>query len=405
MRILKILHFNPRWHPIIGGIITHISDIAASLADFEHEIVTHGSPGRLRFEQLSQNLWVRRIFPIDRKLFPFKNNLIRKILYPSVVVGDFLRMVLVNNYLRETMADLVHVHGPASGWMFEGVQAGLSVPYRLLSFLFGSKTGFSEYNKPRLLTLHGAPSEWNPSESDSERIAGFLQDFDQVICVDDHILDYIERALSITGLSRTPKLTLVPNWVDAQVFHFSELPDTSRLIVGIVGRVEKTAMDIDLILSLLRRSPPNTRFRIAGAGDPVFVKNVFGGVEENNYELEVNVPYGEMPRFFKSCHLILNPVTTSAITRVTLESMSSGRPVIMFGKGSRPPIIDRETGFLVERDVNQFLELLADISVDIHGSLSGISKSARTVIEEEYDLRVLMPRLRAIYEEISDRKD
>ncbi len=131
------------------------------------------------------------------------------------------------------------------------------------------------------------------------------------------------------------------------------------------------------------------------------IVNLKREINDPRVHIYPNVKYEEMPNFYSSIDVLLNPGEFKYnMTRVTLEAMACGRPVIMF-PGSRYPLIDQKNGYIIEPDINAVLHLLNDINQD-RMRLLKIGEESRKIIEKEFSTEVVIPKIRKIYDRIRE---
>jgi len=96
---------------------------------------------------------------------------------------------------------------------------------------------------------------------------------------------------------------------------------------------------------------------------------------------------------------LLNPVATEGISRVALEAMACGRPVIMTKLGNRHPVIDGETGFLCTPQPEVLLEVLTTLK-NSRQQLAEFGVRARQIVMKEYNADQAMKKQAEIYESV-----
>lgn len=112
------------------------------------------------------------------------------------------------------------------------------------------------------------------------------------------------------------------------------------------------------------------------------------------------LPHAQMASVYAALDALLLPSAVEGLPRVALEAQTVGCPVI----GTRIPgneaaVVDGVTGFLVEPDrLHDLVERAA--AVRDPALRSRLSEAARRHIRDSFDVRVVTPRIEAIYDEI-----
>ena len=84
---------------------------------------------------------------------------------------------------------------------------------------------------------------------------------------------------------------------------------------------------------------------------------------------------------------------------MTIESMSIGRPVIMFDIGDRYPVINQKTGFLINQKSQELLDIIL-YALNNKNEIINMSAKCREVIKNEFSNEVLIPKLDLIYKQL-----
>jgi glycosyltransferase involved in cell wall biosynthesis len=369
-----------------GGVETYITDITKNL-EYEFEILTDAIQGYPLLEKLSKSVTIKRFKPNNYALMPYKTLQTKKILFPYRVLTDILRMKNKHKYLKEVTYDLVHFHGSGVG----GALTRLSYMMNSLKLIENS-TDFS-YVEPKLLTVHGLSCLMTDDPLVKEQEMNFIKQFENIICVDERLYTFLKG-----NLGDGVRLWRVPNSVDTKRFNFTPLSMGEKLKVGFIGRLEKSR-GISLLYDLVNNSPSYVDIHIFGAGNSRDIKKFKSQVDITKIHFETNINYEEIHEVYRKFDVLLNPVIAEGISRVTLEAMSSGRPVIMLNKGNRYPVINEKSGYLINYNINELLRLLQYLHEN-EDEMIKVAKNAREKVERVYDSKVVIPKIGLIYEEI-----
>ena len=150
----KIAIYIPRWHPSIGGMEIHVSNLVKHAKNFKFEILTNAIPGYPEIEKISERIIVKRIGPNDRNYVPIGSNQIHKTTFPYRHLADKKRLKNIQRYIEKSNFDIFHMHYPYIPHTFVKMSSIMNKPVSKNSLIFHS-------DKPTLLTIHGLLSKLN----------------------------------------------------------------------------------------------------------------------------------------------------------------------------------------------------------------------------------------------------
>ena len=176
---MKIIHWNMRYFPLLGGIETHVDTLICHMSDIEFEIVTDALPGELQIERYRPNATIHRFRPVDRS----RTGKHRKLSVPIASVRDALREARQRKYLRETKCDLLHVHDFEKNLLLMEDVTKL----RLFGRLARKMHRMRDFTCPRLLTKHFMFTKQNAVPALRRWEDSLVREFDTIICVDKPI--------------------------------------------------------------------------------------------------------------------------------------------------------------------------------------------------------------------------
>lgn len=372
-----------------GGIESHIRDIVQSMPD-QFIVVTDALPGYPRDEKDSVRIRILRFGPLNTTAAPTPHPANMRVMFPARVVADWLRYRRKKRFLLRGEFSLVHFHGSGVG------PSLLKMLYRLrLGWFIGSLSDWRDLRAPKVLTVHGLASLADPDPSLQKLERSFITQFRHIICVDLEVRDRVERYVSHAS---TPcRVHYLPNGVDTARFEPMPMPRSDRLRVGFAGRLERSR-GIATVLEVIRRTHARFEFLIAGSGSAREILRFRKALGDAKVLLSTNVASQDMPSFYERIHVLMNPVIVPGISRVTLESMATGRPVIMTRLGDRYPVRDGETGYLVEGTPESYvakLEWLASHPESIEASGARSSE----LVAREFSLMLMTKGIRQVYAE------
>lgn len=377
-----IVQYNPRFYPCVGGGETYVSNLITNIKEYNFEIVTNSLPGLPTEEYFSEKILVKRFIPYDRSLYSFDNHLLRKFSFPWRFFTDILRLRMKNEYLKRSTCNLIHFHG--IGFCNNLLKVDTKINYMLFSKLIN----FNGINIPKIITIHNLFSSLNhcPVLETYEKF--IIDQFDTIICVDKNIEMYVKDYLHSSNQNKN--VYFIPNSVDVLKFSYSKPEPKEKLHIGFVGRFEYSR-GIGLLQLLVKSLPDFCELHITS--------NQIEGINNPNVHFHGVLSENEVPDFIKNVDLIFNPVLVEGISRITLESMSCGRPVIMLDKGDRYPVINEKTGYLIKEDLQELLFLLENI-YNNKSYLTNLGYNSRKVIENEFSNDVLVPKIMGIYSDL-----
>ncbi|AKB30498.1 Glycosyltransferase [Methanosarcina siciliae T4/M] len=377
-----IAQYNPRFSPCIGGGETYVSNLVLNIKKYNFNIITNSLPYSPLEENFSENTLVKRFLPYDRNLLPFNNFIISKLSFPYRFCSDILRLQRKNEYLKKSTYDLIHFHGIGF------CNNLLRVDTWINSMIFSKFIDFSEINTPKVITIHNLFSSLNNNPIFEKYELNMIDQFESIICVDKNIEIYVKNYSCL--MNKDKKIHFIPNSVDINKFSFSELELKDKLVIGFVGRFEYSR-GIDILKLLIENLPNFCELHITC--------NQILGVNNPNVYFHGILPENDIPSFIKSMDIIFNPVLVEGISRITLEAMSCGRPVIMIDKGDRYPVFNGKTGYIIKENIDELLFLL-EYLYDNENKLKEIGYNARQTVEREFSNEVIIPKIIRIYDEL-----
>ncbi len=298
------------------------------------------------------------------------------------MISDILRIKRKNKYLGNSDYDLIHFHGISFCNNFMRVD-------ELLGRLFLLKIiNFNSINIPKILTMHDIASPFFDNKIFEMYEHHIIDQFENIICVDKVIEGFVLNYLNSTKQDK--KVWFIPNSIDIEKFRFSELKFTKKLKIGFVGNVEYLR-GMSFLYQLMENLPDFCELHIVSPIKPEKIKP--------NVHIYGSLPPHRISEILKGIDVLFNPLIQECITRIALEAMSCGRPVIMFDIGDRYPVIHCKTGYLLKKDINEVFSLLEYIN-DNKEELRKLGKNARRIVEEEFSNEVMIPKIKKIYENL-----
>jgi len=216
--------------------------------------------------------------------------------------------------------------------------------------------------------------------------------------------------------TKPEKCVLVPRGVDLDMFYPSrDKPGMDRNRRGgpviLCVRHICAKNGIEYLISAARIVVdhwPEARFVFCGREDPSYRHELQKQVAVLELESHVSftgfIPHRELVNYFRNCDLTVIPSVIEAAGNVILEAMACAKPVIGSNVGGIPDYIsDGETGFLVEPMnpralADRILQLLNDPVLTMRMGAAG-----RKRVEEQYRFDIMISKIVAIYENVTNR--
>ena len=264
---------------------------------------------------------------------------------------------------------------------------------------------FSGLKKPCVLTIHASylKNEEDPIDYDTipiykDYFKRLLEPADDIIVVENYLYNYLKYYLEKHEINKN--IHLIHNSVDTDFFEYKENIIEEKLKVLYVGRIEKS---ISYLLGFLDNIPSFVEFEIVCSGPPKNFVEIEKHTEGKNVKLHKNISTERLVQLYNKANIIWNPVGFESISRITMEAMSCGRPVIMIEKGDRTPVIPGETGFLVDKSINSVIAVLEQV-YNNDELLQKLGENARKAIVSNYSNQVIIPKIKRIYIEAVSTK-
>ena len=377
----KVIMYCPKWYPSIGGMETNIRNQIFNSDNFNYTILTNGFGKYPANERLCQNASVIRIPPNETD-YSITKNRNHKIAFPLRLAHDLIRIKNVNKLLEKESCDILHVHYPyIPHTIFKSSQ--------LMKKAIFKKSMAIKNNSAQILTLHGLLSSTSKSKLVREYEMAVLERYDTIICVDKNLKEFV--------LSNFPSKNIhyIPNSIDTSMFCYKTMEQGQKLRVGFIGRLE-SSRGIELLTALAGNLPEYVDLSIIGSGSKIMLKKFKEKEKTSRYKFFTNIPNDRIPAYLHNIDILFNPVVPDGISRITMEAMACGRPVIMLEAPNRGPVISGKTGFLVKPNIESILATLNSIYAD-RAILDEYSRNCRNEIEANYSNEVIIPQIETLY--------
>ena len=227
-----------------------------------------------------------------------------------------------------------------------------------------------------------------------------LRQVDGVIGVSQGILDIYRRSGLLEGVRRTyaiPNLAPVappPSYAEADALR-ERLGLRGRRVVLYVGKFSPGKGTADLVSAApeVVRDVPDATFLFVGDGTLE--------VGEPHVRCLGPLPNREVLALYPLADVVVVPsVIPDALSRVILEAMAAGRPVVATRVGGTPElVIDGKTGLLVERNAPAELARAIALLLRDDELRAALGEGARRHVVEHFGPEDSVDRLLAVYTE------
>lgn len=384
---MHIAYFTNFYLPVVNGVVRSVQSFRDALSGMGHNVFVFAPEDNYE----------------DTEPFIFR--------YPSLhlpLPGDVPAAIPVSSFVDQLLPklklDVIHTHHPI-----------------LLGQTAATKA--REYNLPLVFTFHTQYQEYThyfpfPQEQIQEflkgRVMTWMREFMRKC---QHIVIPSEsmRSILVNDYGLVDRFTVIPTGIDIAPYKRangaalrSERGWNDDKVIMSVGRLaeEKNWVTLLQAFALAQKSHPNIRLVLLGDGPQAeALRQLVGelGITER-VTFTGNVPFNDVPNYFKAADLFAFASITETQGLVTLEAMASGLPVVAVdASGTRDILEDGKQGFLVQNDVS---ELASGITRLIENpSLAGRFKSAALRKSYAYDNKRLARKMLKVYEQaIEDKK-
>lgn len=236
---------------------------------------------------------------------------------------------------------------------------------------------------------------------DSRRKQRQLRRLSAVVGVSDGILDIYRRSGLLEGVRRAltvynlPPATAPPSPAAVEALR-DRLGLRGRPIVLYVGKLSpgKGTPDLVKAANLVAGRVPNVLFVLAGDGERV--------AEGAHLRYLGPLPNADVLALYPLADVVVAPsVIPDALSRVILEAMAAGRPVVGTRVGGTPElVIEGKTGLLVERGEPEALARAIETLLGDAALRASLGAGARRHVEERLHADPGLDRLVALYSQV-----
>ena len=390
--MVKVLFVTERWFPQGSGGEIYYQNLAYFLAKKGQDVhVLTGvspPPPKEQTHSFKSLLRLSADYTPDEKFDFF--NLLKRIFFILKLSRKTIFIV------RKYNIDLIHTSTPLLSTLLFFVSRFLKRP------LIASNRVFFLNNWQNLLNNYFKAKLFEITELISYKLP-----YSCLISVSANFIELVRRY----GV-KTP-IVHIPNAVDFKIFnpHVSSkkvreryLDTDKKYLISFIGRLvpQKGIEVLIKAISSVNNFMENCMYLIVGEGSHrTDLEKLTKKLNIKNINFEGAVPYFRIPEFIIASDIIVLPSLAEGVSRVLLETMACGKPVITTKLvGTKELIIHGKTGILVEKDnVQQLTEALISLLKD-KLLREKIGKTAYNYIKDKFTWDRLGNKTRKIYNEV-----
>jgi len=372
---VRIIQASSYFYPHIGGVETHVLELAQSLQDMGHEvIVLCADVPKSKPKEVLKGLHIQRFPALDLPYIPFVYALRRRI--------------------TQFSADVIHSHYPP--------------PF----MSYGAVKGLPQI--PHVLTYHC--DLVIPDYVANLRIPSFFKNSIQTVnnrLYAKPVLDKTNQIIATTQsyARSSPVLCnyqyeIVPNGVRLQTFDkVHDASDREVKQVLFVGRLS-SVKGVDYLIKaakIVLKQHKDATFLIVGDGEELQSLKALTKGYENSIKFYGHISQRLLVELYKSSAVLVLPSFTrlEAFGVVLLEAMACETPVV----ASRiPGVLDvvGEGGLLVEPRSPQSLATGILEIFENPGNARRMGKKGRQLVEQKYDWKIVAQQVQGVYSNVLD---
>lgn len=372
---MRIVQASSYFYPHIGGVETHVLELAQSLQDLGHEvIVLCAAVPKSDPKEVLNGLRIYRFPALDLPYVPFVYALRRRI--------------------AQFSADVIHSHYPPPFMTYGAVKGLPHVPHVL--------TYHCDLEIPDHITNLRIPSVLRHSiqwVNNSLYTKPVLDKVNQIIATTQ---SYARSSPALHNY----QYEIVPNGVRLQAF--DKLHDTSEREVKqvlFVGRLS-SVKGIDYLIKaakIVLKQHKDATFLLVGDGEERQSLKALAKGYENCIKFCGHISRRALVELYQSSTVLVLPSFTrlEAFGIVLLEAMACETPVI----ASRiPGVLDviGEGGFLVKPRNPQSLATAIQYIFENPANARRMGKKGRQLVEQKYDWKIVAQQVLDVYANVQD---
>lgn len=360
-----ILHITPFFHPNIGGVETHLSDLIKETNKNYNLIVLTYSPlttkTKYKKYEKRKNIEIYRFPWIGLNLFhKFEKHPIINFIYLTPYL--LIRSIFI---LKNRKIDTIHSHGINSAIIGIFLKNIFKIRKHITSI-------YSTYDNVPLNSFG------------TKIMVSVLNKTDKVLTQSFQS----KQQLIKLGIKKE-KLDLYRHWIDLKQFKPQKINKKIFSII-FIGRLipQKGA----LLLAKIATTIPKINFLFVGDG-PDYQKLKQYSKKYKNIKLYGNIPYGKLQQYYNLAHVFCIPsLYKEGWGRVIMEALACGLPVIASNRGAITEVINSSVGIIIKPTFSNFKEAILKMQKDYQKyqkncrpyALKNFSKKSVSLISKYY---------------------
>ncbi len=218
---------------------------------------------------------------------------------------------------------------------------------------------------------------------------------DRVVCVAESI-----AALCRHASVRSEKLQVIPNGLPTASTSFTHVTDRQHWLAGYVGRLSSEKgpdLFLDALIPLCHQHP---RLQAVMLGDGPERGALMARVKAAGLQERITLPgyQTDMRPWWTRLDALVISSRTEGTPMILLEAMQAGVPVVAFGVGGIPDVLqDHHNGLLAEPTDSTALARQIETLLDQPQLVRTLTDNARRTQLDRYDLSALAERWSQLY--------
>jgi len=227
------------------------------------------------------------------------------------------------------------------------------------------------------------------------REANIFHQADRVFLPTEEDARYARRWYALPS----PKVVIMPNFVDTTLFAPRDDVECEPGLVGFVGRLAPQKNLPALIEAMAGLK--GARLRLIGEGPQQRDLSELAKRYRVEVEMLGPIPHENLPRLLAECEIFILPSLYEGLPKALLEAMAAGLPVIATKvQGSGGVIRHRQTGWLCEdTSVDSLRKALIALLEDSR-LRTQIGRAARQYVVQNFSMEHVLQREVAVYREM-----
>jgi glycosyltransferase involved in cell wall biosynthesis len=372
---VRIIQASSYFYPHIGGVETHVLELAQSLQEMGHEVIVlcAAVPKSNRNEVLN-GIQIQRFPAIDLPYVPFVHALKRRI--------------------AQFSADVIHSHYPPPFMSYGAVKGLPQIPHVL--------TYHCDLEIPDYFANLRIPSFFKNSIQRVNNRLYIKPVFDEV----DQIIATTQSYARSSPVLGNYHYKIVPNGIRLETFDkLRDVSERELKQVLFVGRLS-SVKGIDYLIKaakIVLKQHKDATFLIVGDGEERQNLKALAKGYENCIKFCGHISRRALVEFYKSSAVLVLPSFTrlEAFGVVLLEAMACETPVIA---SQIPGVLDviGEGGLLVKPCSPQALATAIQNIFDNPANARRMGKRGRQLVEQKYDWKIIAQQVLGVYANVQD---